>query len=548
VSVVKQVSYRSLLSSVATLETTTPHGFSVGNVIVVKGVDSVLDGTHTIQSVPSSTRLTFPKTRIPASSVTGRRLVSNIATLTTSSPHGFLVGENVTITGVDPANYDGTYIISDVSADGLQFSYAKSRTDSKQIVSTFIDNLTASIETSETHGFVEGENVNISGLTQAYNGTYTITSTPSDTTFEFDRVRPSRVSIIAKSATSGVGTLTTSGPNKLLPGDQVTITNVDSTFNGNRVVTSVPSSTAFSFALGTDVTPTQVIGGFATPIRRIINSKSLIGGVATLGTLNTSGVLVGESVTVSGVDAIFNGTYTVTNATDTSFSYVKSSANVTQVSMLKGIFSRSRAGSTVTIVTRTPHGFSNGLPLTVQNLDLPELNGHFTVASTPNSTTFTYSTGVSGAIASAEVPEDRGAYAVTSFVTMSGDVTLNSSADGEASVSGSLPFSTASGLATVSTEIQRTATTGVVVRPEEIRFTPGVQGGSVTVPADILEIDTKDREVAFNGELAGARSKIDVLADFIYLAPGENVLEFEDNGLLESKATTTVYYRSGWLS
>lgn len=549
VSAVKQVSYKSLLSSVAKLETTTVHGFSVGDTIVVKNVDSVLDGTHTIASIPTSTSLTFPKTRIPASSVTGKKLISNIATLTTSSPHGFLVGENVTVTGVEVSNYDGTYVVSGVSTDGLQFSYAKSRTDSKQIVSTFINNLIASVETSELHGFVVGESVTISELTQAYNGTYSITSvSPGRDAFSFERVRTSRVSVIAKSSTAGVGTLTTSGSHRLLPGDQVEISNVDSVFNGTRVVTSIPSSTAFSFALATDVTPTQVIGGYATPSRRTINSKSLIGGVATLGTLNTSGILVGESVVVSGVDAIFNGTYVVTNASDTSFSYTKSSSNVSQTSTLIKIFSRARSGSTVTVVTRSPHGFTTGLPLTIQNLDLPDLNGYFTVASVPNTTTFTYSTSSSGTVDAAEIPEDRGAFATTSFVTMSGDVALNSSADGEATVSGSLPFSTATGLATVSTEIQRMATTGVVVVPEEIRFTPGVQGGSVSVPADILEIDTKDREVAFNGEIAGARSKVDVLADFIYLAPGENVIEFEDNGKLESKATATIYYRSGWLS
>ena len=65
--------------------------------------------------------------------------------------------------------------------------------------------------------------------------------------------------------------------------------------------------------------------------------------------------------------------------------------------------------------------------------------------------------------------------------------------------------------------------------------------------ADILEIDTKNREVAFNGEVEGARGRIDVLADFIELVPGQNQLEFTDEGNLDSGASLRVYYRSGWL-
>jgi hypothetical protein len=60
--------------------------------------------------------------------------------------------------------------------------------------------------------------------------------------------------------------------------------------------------------------------------------------------------------------------------------------------------------------------------------------------------------------------------------------------------------------------------------------------------------DTKNREVAFNGEVEGARGRIDVLADFIKLAPGQNEIEFVDTGNPEGSALLKIFYRSGWLA
>jgi hypothetical protein len=71
--------------------------------------------------------------------------------------------------------------------------------------------------------------------------------------------------------------------------------------------------------------------------------------------------------------------------------------------------------------------------------------------------------------------------------------------------------------------------------------------GTITSTADILEIDTRDHEVALNGDVVGKRSLIDVLAEWTLLAPGANVFSFYDEGDLTSSASLTVYYRSAWL-
>lgn len=72
-------------------------------------------------------------------------------------------------------------------------------------------------------------------------------------------------------------------------------------------------------------------------------------------------------------------------------------------------------------------------------------------------------------------------------------------------------------------------------------------GGSVVRDVDVLEIDTYDHEVALNGIVAGSRSMVDTLVDWISLAPGNNTLQFTDEGNANSTASLTVYYRSGWI-
>jgi hypothetical protein len=60
-----------------------------------------------------------------------------------------------------------------------------------------------------------------------------------------------------------------------------------------------------------------------------INLKSLTSNVATISTTAAHGLFTGDSVTISGVDATFNGTYTITAVPSTvSFKYAKTAANV----------------------------------------------------------------------------------------------------------------------------------------------------------------------------------------------------------------------------
>ena len=71
--------------------------------------------------------------------------------------------------------------------------------------------------------------------------------------------------------------------------------------------------------------------------------------------------------------------------------------------------------------------------------------------------------------------------------------------------------------------------------------------GNASIAVDVLEIDTYDKEVAFNGSTESTRSMIDTLVDWIVLAPGDNEIIFEDTGAANGTASMVVYYRSGWI-
>jgi len=126
---------KQLVSNVATLITSVAHNFAVGDSVTVASLDSTFNGTYTITAVPSTTSFQFAKTNIDVAStrigdqtftITNKALVSNTATLQTSTTHTYIVGNSVVVTGVD-STFNGTYTITAVTSN--TFSYAKTYTN-----------------------------------------------------------------------------------------------------------------------------------------------------------------------------------------------------------------------------------------------------------------------------------------------------------------------------------------------------------------------------------------------------------------------------------
>lgn len=478
---------KKLFNNIATVETDQSHLFEVNDFVFLSGVDSVFNGTYKITSKTINS-ISFLKTRVLERIISGQSIISNQANIVTTDSHNYIVGEKVTVSGLN-LNYNGTFTITSTPS-ATSFTYSVTRTNAKAILNRELSSNTANITLTEPHGFIPNENVLISGVSESFDGVYTIVSTPTNETFTFEKIRETTKTVLVKSRASNVATLTTSTAHGISEGEQVVITNVDG-FNGTFTVTAVPSSNSFSYSSsGSNLSATSVQNGLVRISKRKIVKRERVAGVASITTATAHGLLVGETINVEGINSSYN--------------------------------------------------FSGR-----------------TVLSTPTSTTFTYT----AAAGNESEVNSAGLVTITGNITaLTGDITPA----GSATVSGSLPFTSLTGQAIVPnyigipnneqnpTSVEPIDSAGSATKKNEVPFTPGVSIdpenlATVTYGPELLEIDTLNREVFLNGEIEGARAKIDILADFIKLLPGENIIEFEDSGNLSSDALLKIYYRSGWL-
>ena len=90
--------------------------------------------------------------------------------------------------------------------------------------------------------------------------------------YDADKVFPAiTVSINNKALTSNVATLTTTAAHGLSTGMEITITGVDATFNGDYTITSVPTSTTFTYAKTASNVASTAVSPVGTGVAEIIH-------------------------------------------------------------------------------------------------------------------------------------------------------------------------------------------------------------------------------------------------------------------------------------
>ena len=141
--------------------------------------------------------------------VTTKALTSNVATITTSASHGFLVGETVLVTGVD-TTFDGSYVIT--AKTSTTFSYTKVTTDVVSVADTGYASVPFAIKATAAAGSVPaGSNITLAEVTVASS---TIASTNDKRTFVTSR---GGVQLWRSASVAGTYTATTPeiGPGRL---------------------------------------------------------------------------------------------------------------------------------------------------------------------------------------------------------------------------------------------------------------------------------------------------------------------------------------------
>jgi len=242
------ISVISRTSNVVGVLTTAAHGFQAGQNVVIAGVtDASFNGTFTITAVTSSTNFNYAQAGVDTTSGGGTATLgpgvaeetstfatiaasptgavrasvvasiptggavraSNVATIRTSTNHGFGVGYGVAIAGVADSSFNGTFTITAVPTPQT-FTYNQTASDSASGGGTATANV-VTITTTVAHGFAVGWNVAIAAVTDAsFNGTFTIGTLPSSTTFTYTQS--------GAAASSGGGTATANPIGNISPG------------------------------------------------------------------------------------------------------------------------------------------------------------------------------------------------------------------------------------------------------------------------------------------------------------------------------------------
>ena len=240
--------------------------------------------------------------------VTGATWTSgtHIAKITVSTTSGLSVGSSVTVAGVTPTGYNGTFTVTAVSS--TTFSYSLSTNPG-----TYTSGGTAAwglitITTTTAHNLQVDQQVVIGGVgVTGYNGTFTVLSTPTATTFTYNDTSYSgitasgggTVTLYGISESGTTVTVNTTVSNGLTANEPVTISGASaSAYNSNWVVVSAAgASFTFTAASGQGVSS----GGTYTDSRGI--PISLMAGTSTGGVTSGQFTLTFDPtlLTVTGV-------------------------------------------------------------------------------------------------------------------------------------------------------------------------------------------------------------------------------------------------------
>lgn len=335
----------------------------------------------------------------------------NTATATTSSTHSYSVGTSVTITGATPSDYNGTVTIN-AAPDANHFSYSITETPpttaTGSYTATRIQNAISIISltrtapnnsgvaavtatTSSAHGFSTGQSIAISGAAGSqYNGTATITSVPTSTSFTYNITvsESPALSATGGSATVGSSTWSISSISRTAGSTEVGITTSSDITSGNgnnkTWLIAAGNTVTISGTSSSDYNKTWTVKG---------NGKN--GCTTAPNGSNDQAKFFCVTATLTYAPA------SPDSATGIVASPAAASSTITSLtrgaSSISGSCPTAASTATATATTSAAHGLSAGNTVTIGCVSGSTcdtnygVGQNFTVASVPSSTQFTYS-------------------------------------------------------------------------------------------------------------------------------------------------------------
>lgn len=288
--------------------------------------------------------------------VTLSSTTAGVATLTTATAHGWSVGKQIRVTGLD-VNYNGYYTITAVDTYAVSYTsptiattsnlnevqwetrgsvnledYVYEELTNKEIWNAnyrvanvsnkVLTNNLATLTTNATHSFVVGDIARISGIDAAgtdpsvFDGAYKVYSV-TDTTLSYQKV------------TANVATAAVSPAVSIFTSDSTSATEY-------AIYLEVPANDPTLLLKSAKVF--EVIGyGSKEPLYANVNTSVLTNNVATLTTSLSHGFSIESTVVVSNVGSPYDGTHVISGTpTTNTFTYTVVSANVSSNSSVVG--------------------------------------------------------------------------------------------------------------------------------------------------------------------------------------------------------------------
>ncbi|HEY6898212.1 MAG TPA: hypothetical protein VI279_13200 [Rhodocyclaceae bacterium] len=322
------------------------------------------------------------------------------ATITTVGSHGFSWGTTVTVSGVLPSGYNGTYAINSVPSS-TQFRYALASNPGNSPAGIKPPKLAIEFDTasnssrvdpsSDHFAFVYWGNASDSSPSDTGNDDNThytgIAGSPAEPLNPRDTSVTSAIAtpvatLSAASWSGGTVTATTLGTHNYSTGQYVSIADIAGTsFGGTYAVTATDSS-HFSYPLASDP-GTYIYGSRAT--RSVpVSGASWSGGTATFTTSQNHGLTTGNYVSITGVNPVgYNGVYAVTStpsSTQLTVAITSSPGSYSSggaVTATHKISAASWSGGTVTVTTASTHNLTVGQYVAIGNIYPASYDGMF---------------------------------------------------------------------------------------------------------------------------------------------------------------------------
>jgi len=368
------ITNKALSGGLATLTTSSDHGLTVGQAVVIQDVGPQFDGEFEVLQTPATNVLvyaasgTLSSTPVTATTaaITGISMANGLATVTTLAAHGMAAGNNISVfIGYDYPDFNGTWVVETVlSPTSFTYQVLSSNTlQTKTLVnataggqSVIQANVTSNVAkltlattpTMHVSDSISVANVNlVSFLTEkSLNQPVSIASYKTDgahylTTGQSVTIDGlSDTSLVTSlAATTTATTLTTQQRHNFQVGQVVTVDSMQDIFipTAKALTSNVASLTVSNanVSVGASITVANLVDNYA------ITTKALTSNVATLTTSTTHNVKVNDVITVSALHDV---------------------ASVNALEVSNGI---------AIITTTTPHNFLENQAIVVSGLGAP---------------------------------------------------------------------------------------------------------------------------------------------------------------------------------